>query len=70
MAETEIDSLGEEQFEKFQQEEDDEEEPVIERRIEYTDLELDLGERKEQVDCHALALAFAMTDEAPREAEM
>ena len=33
-----------------------------------TDLGLDLGERKEQVVCHASALA--MTDEARREAEM
>ena len=45
-------------------------EPAIERRREYTDLGLDLGEREEQVVCHASALALAMTDEARREAEM
>ena len=45
-------------------------EPAIERRRECTDLGLDLGERKEQVVCHASALALAMTDEARREAEM
>ena len=45
-------------------------EPVIERRRECTDLELDLGEREEQVVCHASAMALAMTDEAHREAEM
>ena len=37
-------------------------------RRECTDLGLDLGEREEQVVCHATALA--MTDEARREAEM
>ena len=35
-----------------------------------TDLGLDLGEREEQVACHATALALAMTDEARQEAEM
>ena len=35
-----------------------------------TDLELDLGEREEQVVCHASPLALAMTDEARREADM
>ena len=45
---------------------------MTERRRECTDLGLDLGERKEQVVCHAsaLALALAMTDEARREAEV
>ena len=33
-------------------------------------LRLDLGEREEQVVCHASALALAMTEEAHREAEM
>ena len=42
----------------------EEDEPATERRRERTDL----GERKEQVVCHASALA--MTDEARREAEM
>ena len=41
---------------------------MIERRRKCTDLGLDLGEREEQVVCHASALA--MTDEACREAEM
>ena len=50
--------------------EDEEGEPAIERRRECTDLGLDLGEREEQVVCHASALALAMTDEACREAEM
>ena len=45
-------------------------EPAIERRRECTDLGLDLGEREEQVVCHASVLALAMTDEARREAEM
>ena len=45
-------------------------EPAIERRRECTDLGLDLGERAEQVVCHASVLALAMTDEAHREAEM
>ena len=31
---------------------------------------VDLGEREEQVVCHASVLALAMTDEARREAEM
>ena len=47
-----------------------EEEPAIERRREYTVLGFDLGEREEQVVCHASALALVMTDEARREAEM
>ena len=42
----------------------------IERRRECKDLSLDLGEREEQVVCHASALALAMTDEARRQAEM
>ena len=50
--------------------EDKEGEPAIERKRKYTDLGLDLGEREEQVVCHATALALAMTDEARREAEM
>ena len=54
---------------KFEEEEDEEEEPAIERRRECTDLELDLGEREEQVICHASVLALAMTDEA-REAAL
>ena len=45
-------------------------EPAIERRRECTDLGLDLGEREEQVLRHASALDLAMTDKAPREAEM
>ena len=52
------------------EEEDEEDEPAIERRRECTNLGLDLGEREEQVVCHASALALAMTDEARREAEM
>ena len=37
---------------------------------ECTDLALDLGEREEQITCHASALALAMTDHARQEAEM
>ena len=59
--------LGEEQLGKLG---DEEGEPAIERRRECTDLGLDLGEREEQVVCHASALALSMTDEARREAEM
>ena len=43
---------------------EEEEEPATERSREYTDLGLDLGEREDQVSCHAPALALAMTDEA------
>ena len=64
---TEADSLGEEQLEKLGEEEDKEEEPATERRRDYTNLGLDLGEREDQVICHASALA--MTDKACREAE-
>ena len=45
-------------------------EPAIERRRECTNLGLDLGEREEQVVCHASVLALAVTEEARREAEM
>ena len=51
-------------------EKDEKEEPATERRRKYTDFGLDLGEREEQVACHASALALAMTNEACREAEM
>ena len=57
-------------MEKLGEEEDREGEPVIEQRREYTNLGLDLGEREEQVVCHASALALAMTDEAHQEEEM
>ena len=59
--------MVEEQLGKLGEEED---EPAIERKRECTDLGLDLGERGEQVVCHASALALAMTDEARREAVM
>ena len=58
--------MGEEQLGKLGEEEGEEDEPAIERRRECTDL----GEREEQVVCHASVLALAMTDEARREAEM
>ena len=58
------------QLGKLGEEEDREKEPAIERRREYTDLGLDLGEREEQVVCHAPSLALTMTDQARREAEM
>ena len=54
---------------KLGEEEDEKGEPAIERRRGCTDLGLNLGEREEQVVCHASALALAMTDEARREAE-
>ena len=63
---TEADSLEEEQLGKLGEEE---EEQATEQRKECTDLGLDLGEREEQVVCHASALALAMTEEACREAE-
>ena len=47
-----------------------EEEQATEQRKEYTDLGLDLGQKKEQVVCHVSALALVMKDEARREAEM
>ena len=49
---------------------EEEEEPATEWSREYTDLGLDLGEREEQVACHASALALAMIDEARQEAEV
>ena len=52
----------EEQLGKLGKEKDEEK-----RRREYTNLGLDLGEKEEQVACHASALAI--TDEACREAE-
>ena len=55
---------------KLGEEEDEEGEPAIEQRREYTVFEFDLGGREVQVVCHASALALAMTDEARREAEM
>ena len=55
---------------KLVEEEDEEDEPAIERRRECTDLGLDLGERQEKVVCHASASALAVTDEAHQEAEM
>ena len=64
------DSLGEEQLGKLEEEGDEEREPAIERRREYIVFGFDLGEREEQVVCHASALALAMTDEARREVEM
>ena len=53
---------------KLGEEEDEEKEPATERRKEYTDLGLNLGEKDEQVACCASALA--MTDETCWEAEM
>ena len=58
---TEADSLGE-QFGKLGEEEDEENEPAIERKREHMVLGLDLGEREEQDVCHASALASAMSD--------
>ena len=69
-AQTEADSLGEEQLGKLGEEEDEKGEPATEPRSECTDLRLDLGEREEQVVRRAPALVPAMTDEAHREAEM
>ena len=43
---------------------------MSQRSRECTDFGLDVGEREEQVVCHASVLALAMTDEARREAEM
>ena len=54
---------------KLGEEEDEEDEPAIERRRKFTVFGFDLDEKKEQVVCHASALALAMTDEA-RRAEM
>ena len=62
---TEADSLEKEQLGKLR-EKVDEEEPATERRRECTDL----GEREEQVVCHASALALAMTEGGRRESEM
>ena len=51
-------TLWENSLGKLGEGKDEEEEPATERRREYTDLGLDLGEREEQVACHASALAF------------
>ena len=69
-AKTADSSLGEKQLGKLGEEKDEEKEPATEQSWEYTDLGLDLGEREEQVACHASALALQMTNEARREAEM
>ena len=45
-------------------------EPATEQRTEYTVFGFDLGERQEQVVCHASSLALVMTDKAQREAQM
>ena len=55
---------------KLEKEEDEEEKPASEKSSEYTNLGLDLGEREEQVVCHASVSALAMTDETRQEAEM
>ena len=61
--------MGEEQFEKLGEKKDEKEELAIERKREYTDLGLDLNEREEQVACHALIFALAITKKARREAD-
>ena len=48
---TKADFLGEEQLEKLGEEKDEEEDPATERRREYIDLRLNLGEKEEQVAC-------------------
>ena len=67
---TEADSLGEKQLGKLEEEKDEEEKPATDQKIGCTASGLDLGERKEQVVCHASVLILVMTDEARREAEM
>ena len=62
--------MGEEQLGKLGEEEDKEGEPAIKQRRECTNLGFDLGEREEQVVCHASALALVMTDEAHQEVEV
>ena len=59
-----------EELGKLREQTNEEEEPATEQRKEYTGLELELGERDEQVACHTSALDLAMTHEAYREAEM
>ena len=54
-------SLGVEQFGKLGEEEG---EPAIERKREYTVFEFNWGEREEQVVCNASVLVLALTDEA------
>ena len=78
ICEPEATLLRKEQLGKLgEEEEDGEEEPMTERRKEYTDL----VERKEQcfnshsrknskIACHASALALAITEKKCREAEM
>ena len=59
---------GEEHLQKLVEEEDEEDEPMIERRKKNTGFWLDLDEREEQVVCHVPVLA--VTGEAHRETEM
>ena len=59
----EADSLGEEQFGKFGEQE---EEPVTEQRREYTDIRSDFRERDELVACYASALVLEMKDGTSR----
>ena len=47
-----------------------EEKPTTEQKREYTDLGINLGEKEEQVACHASALTLVITDEACWEAEI
>ena len=51
---------------KLGEDEDEDEEPATKRKRYYSDLGLDLGEREEQVVCHASALVLAMIDETLR----
>ena len=56
---TEADSLGEKQLKKLGEVEDEEEDPATERRREYTDLGLDVGERKRRANpLPCLSLGF------------
>ena len=51
------------------EEKNEEKEPSTERKREYTDFGLDLGETDEEVSCHTYTLAVAMIDEVCRVAE-
>ena len=74
MLQTYGDYLVEQQLGKLGQEDDEEVEPATGRRTKPTDLGSDLGERDgliyQHILCHALALIWAMTDEARWEAEI
>ena len=65
-AKTKANSLVEEQLGKLGEEEE-EEKPATKQMRQYTDLGLDVGEREEEVACHALAFLKEMKKKSQRQ---